>query len=183
MRTHGILVKWNDDRGFGFVSVASGSEEVFVHVSAFPRDGQRPQVGEMVSFEIQVGADGKRKAVRVLRPGSRPSSAARPRAPRGEPKAPRNGLLRNLAIAASLAAIAAFGYTHWIAPRMHESVPLAASPAEKIPPAAEQFRCDGRIHCSQMRSCAEARYFSANCPGARMDGNRDGEPCEQQLCN
>ncbi|HUH55906.1 MAG TPA: cold shock domain-containing protein [Rhodanobacter sp.] len=38
MRTHGTLVKWNDDRGFGFIEPAAGTEEVFVHVSAFPRE-------------------------------------------------------------------------------------------------------------------------------------------------
>lgn len=44
------------------------------------------------------------------------------------------------------------------------------------------FRCDGRTHCSQMRSCDEARYFLAHCPGVKMDGNRDGVPCERQWC-
>ncbi|MDM0041452.1 excalibur calcium-binding domain-containing protein [Variovorax sp. J22G21] len=47
---------------------------------------------------------------------------------------------------------------------------------------AETFRCDGRTHCSQMTSCAEATYFLKNCPGTKMDGNNDGVPCEQQWC-
>ncbi|MCX7034006.1 MAG: excalibur calcium-binding domain-containing protein [Arenimonas sp.] len=34
-----------------------------------------------------------------------------------------------------------------------------------------------------MRSCAEAKYFLEFCPGAQMDGNNDGEPCEEQWCN
>jgi endonuclease YncB( thermonuclease family) len=59
--------------------------------------------------------------------------------------------------------------------------------ARTAPPAAAAadgaFRCDGRTHCSQMRSCAEARYFLAHCPGVKMDGNRDGVPCERQWCN
>lgn len=46
-----------------------------------------------------------------------------------------------------------------------------------------RFNCDGRTHCSQMKSCAEAKYFLANCPGVKMDGNHDGVPCEQQWCN
>jgi hypothetical protein len=33
-----------------------------------------------------------------------------------------------------------------------------------------------------MTSCDEARYFLANCPGVKMDGNGDGIPCEQQWC-
>ena len=44
------------------------------------------------------------------------------------------------------------------------------------------FKCDGRTHCSQMTSCAEATYFLKNCPGVKMDGNNDGVPCEQQWC-
>lgn len=44
------------------------------------------------------------------------------------------------------------------------------------------YRCDGRIHCSQMTSCAEAKYFLSNCPGVKMDGDSDGIPCEDQWC-
>ena len=84
MRTHGTLVKWNDDRGFGFIEPATGTEEVFVHVSAFPRDGIRPRIGELVSFEIDLREDGKKRAVRVMRPGAgsvRQSHARRSTAP------------------------------------------------------------------------------------------------------
>ena len=49
--------------------------------------------------------------------------------------------------------------------------------------SSESFSCDGRTHCSQMRSCAEATYFIRNCPDTRMDGNGDGIPCERQFCN
>lgn len=48
-------------------------------------------------------------------------------------------------------------------------------------PQAE-FSCDGRTYCSQMTSCEEAEYFLRNCPGVKMDGNNDGEPCESQWC-
>jgi hypothetical protein len=47
---------------------------------------------------------------------------------------------------------------------------------------APGFRCDGRQYCSQMSSCEEAKYFLAHCPGVKMDGNHDGQPCEQQWC-
>ena len=44
------------------------------------------------------------------------------------------------------------------------------------------FKCDGRIHCSQMKSCDEATFFLRNCPGVKMDGDNDGIPCENQWC-
>ncbi|NNG99901.1 cold shock domain-containing protein [Acinetobacter sp. ANC 5414] len=46
---------------------------------------------------------------------------------------------------------------------------------------SSQFKCDGRTHCSQMRSYEEAVFFLRNCPGTQMDGNNDGEPCERQF--
>ncbi|MBP9916182.1 MAG: excalibur calcium-binding domain-containing protein [Thiobacillaceae bacterium] len=48
---------------------------------------------------------------------------------------------------------------------------------------SKTYSCDGRTHCSQMTSCAEATYFLRNCPDTKMDGNHDGVPCEQQWCN
>lgn len=67
-----------------------------------------------------------------------------------------------------------------------QAAPVA--PAKTVAPAgpvspATPYRCDGRTHCSQMRSCSEAKYFLANCPGVKMDGDGDGIPCEKQWCN
>lgn len=40
------------------------------------------------------------------------------------------------------------------------------------------FSCDGRQHCSQMRSLREAEFFLQRCPNVKMDGDHDGIPCE-----
>lgn len=50
-------------------------------------------------------------------------------------------------------------------------------------PNGGQFQCDGRIYCSEMTSCAEAKFFLNNCPGVKMDGGGDGVPCEKQWCH
>jgi hypothetical protein len=47
---------------------------------------------------------------------------------------------------------------------------------------SSSFSCDGREYCSQMTSCEEATYFINNCPNTKMDGDRDGVPCESQWC-
>lgn len=47
--------------------------------------------------------------------------------------------------------------------------------------AAKDFQCDGREHCSQMRSYEEAVFFNQYCPNTKMDGDGDGIPCEQQF--
>jgi len=51
-------------------------------------------------------------------------------------------------------------------------------PAPHVVTIKNNFRCDGRQHCSQMNSRAEAVYFINNCPNTKMDGDRDGIPCE-----
>lgn len=43
------------------------------------------------------------------------------------------------------------------------------------------YQCDGRTHCSQMRSYDEAVWFLRNCPNTQMDGDNDGVPCERQF--
>ncbi|MFZ2973445.1 MAG: excalibur calcium-binding domain-containing protein [Ferribacterium limneticum] len=50
--------------------------------------------------------------------------------------------------------------------------------AQITPAPPQQFACDGRQHCSQMTSRAEAEFFTKNCPGTKMDGDHDGIPCE-----
>lgn len=66
------------------------------------------------------------------------------------------------------------------------SIPAATAPATfkantSSPAAASNFSCDGRQHCSQMRSYDEAVFFLRNCPNTKMDGDGDGIPCERQF--
>ena len=50
-------------------------------------------------------------------------------------------------------------------------------------PQGSGNRCEGRTRCTQMTSCAEARYFLAHCTGVALDGDRSGIPYERQWCN
>lgn len=62
MRYLGILVEWNDGRGFGFVQSDAGGDRLFVHISAFnpkPSPQTRPQLG--MRLEFAVGQEGGKK--------------------------------------------------------------------------------------------------------------------------
>ncbi|WP_308680933.1 cold shock domain-containing protein [Xanthomonas arboricola] len=63
------MTRWNTDRGFGFITPAQPGDDLFVHISAFPRGFETPRIGEVISFEIEPGKDGRRQAVRVMRAG------------------------------------------------------------------------------------------------------------------
>jgi len=173
MRIDGTLAKWNDDRGFGFITPTQGGPEVFAHVSAFPRDGQRPRLGERVTFEIGIGKDGKQQAKNIVCPTRLAEKPYRLSEPAKRPHKP--GLLGRLILLAFVVALGAYGYneyTHRVAPQTAYETPSSEAAAPS------PFHCDGRQYCSQMHSRAEAEYFLRNCPDTKMDGDHDGIPCE-----
>ncbi|WP_444678443.1 cold-shock protein [Halomonas sp. E19] len=53
-------VKWfNDSKGFGFISPADGSDDVFAHFSEIQSDGFKSlQEGQSVSFDVTQGKKG-----------------------------------------------------------------------------------------------------------------------------
>lgn len=65
MRFEGVITTWNDDRGFGFIEPERGGEPVFVHVKAFARGAGRPRLQQRVTFEVEVGPQGKKRACNV----------------------------------------------------------------------------------------------------------------------
>jgi cold shock CspA family protein len=189
-RINGTLKTWNDSKGFGFITPLNGGQDIFVHVSDYPKRGGPPKVGEPLSFEVTLNKDGKKKAVLVQRPGGEPTAPYRARA--GTPTRQENSLLGRLIGVILIGLIVSTGYS-FLAPKFNRSssepaalVSPTAEPAALISPPAEpapaRFQCDGRTHCSHMTSCAEATYFIRNCPNTEMDGDGDGVPCESQWC-
>ena len=83
MRSTGLLMRWDDTRGYGFIAGPDG-ESVFVHISAFAQGARRPLPREAIRYERATDARGRpyaRKAafVQAARAGrSAVSAAARP---------------------------------------------------------------------------------------------------------
>jgi uncharacterized membrane protein YsdA (DUF1294 family)/cold shock CspA family protein len=65
MRFEGVIKSWNDERGFGFIEPTQGGQEIFVHVKAFTQRSSRPQINQLVSFEVEPGPQGKKRARNV----------------------------------------------------------------------------------------------------------------------
>jgi cold shock protein len=54
------IVKWfNSEKGYGFITVDEGGQDVFVHYSAIDMTGYRTLAeGQRVEFEVGAGAKG-----------------------------------------------------------------------------------------------------------------------------
>lgn len=213
MRSIGTVTKWNDDRGFGFITPNQAGEEIFVHISAFPRDGIRPTIGEVISFESIV-EQGKTKAVNIIRATKSTQSIKRKAVKKRVTKTESgSGVLKPVMVFLVLLALGYWFFNQYKqsqeielaeisknAPRTESQIRQSIRDSlnnnnkafrpdtnnnsvvnENSSTAATEFKCDGRTHCSQMSSYEEAKFFINNCPGTKMDGDSDGEPCEDQF--
>lgn len=195
MRFEGVVSRWNDDRGFGFIKpYGKDDTEVFVHISEFPKDGRRPSVGERVSFEVVVGDKGKKKAKNLFCPDrpqrAHPQKEHQPRTRRhSNTRESSSWMGRALTfglLTIGLAAAYQFVLKDWGESQRRQELrntPVSVPEPTPAQAASSIYRCDGRTHCSQMSSCEEATFFINNCPGTQMDGDGDGIPCERQLCD
>jgi uncharacterized membrane protein YsdA (DUF1294 family)/cold shock CspA family protein len=97
MKRQGTLVRWEKDRGFGFIRCPDVSADVFVHLRDFAASGTTPQVGMKLDFEeIHVGGKGPRAvAVRAVGAARRPERQRRQgrasAAPHRQPVRARSG--------------------------------------------------------------------------------------------
>jgi uncharacterized membrane protein YsdA (DUF1294 family)/cold shock CspA family protein len=59
MRLKGKLIKWNEDKAFGFVALKDRSEQVFIHKKALINRHRKPQVNDIISFYLSKDKQGR----------------------------------------------------------------------------------------------------------------------------
>ena len=67
------------------------------------------------------------------------------------------------------------------APEMN-CIAIGQSSQLTLPSAGFKVVCGSKRYCRQMNSCEEARAFLSKCGLSRLDGDKDGVPCEV-LCD
>lgn len=73
MRYQGRVTRWNDDRGFGYITPHGGGDDLFVHVRALSGWRVRPEGGEIVTYGKASDARGRPCAADVRRVDMRPA--------------------------------------------------------------------------------------------------------------
>nr|WP_199302783.1 cold shock domain-containing protein [Oscillatoria sp. FACHB-1406] len=73
------MVRWKEDRGFGFIKPDKSDREVFLHISELRSASRRPKVGDIIFYEQVSEPNGKIRAVKASIKGvpSRSSTATR----------------------------------------------------------------------------------------------------------
>ncbi len=74
MRYQGKIVRWNDERGFGFAVPNGGNQPVFVHARAFANRRRQPAFDAMISYELGSDARGRCCATNVRFADEKPST-------------------------------------------------------------------------------------------------------------
>ncbi len=59
MRLKGKLIKWDDEKAFGFIVPSGGGEHVFIHKSAFSNRQRTPQIKDIITFSITKDKQGR----------------------------------------------------------------------------------------------------------------------------
>lgn len=177
--TTGKIIKWVDDKGFGFIRVEGQPSDVFVHISAFGRLPRAPKVGEGVEIDVLSNDNGKVKAVRARIPGLVPLAAHK-----DFQASPNSWRLPRFAVAAGLLALGVglwWGHRN-INPNVNNNITQQGVEATGEPVAASStFRCEGKTRCTEMVSKEEAQFYLQNCPEVKIDGDGDGDACEDQF--
>ena len=197
----GTLVRWNDDKGFGFIKPNTpNAQDVFIHISALKQMARKPVVGDEIVYQSQQQSDGKIKAIKASIEGvavisgvtsglaNKPTrSQHKDHTPTSHYSHRRSGSrLQRMIFIIILVSIGSFAIKQYQALNATPVITYDELPTvetQEWQPATPKFRCEaGKTHCSHMRSCEEAIFYINNCPNTKMDGNHDGVPCEKQWC-
>lgn len=59
MRLKGKLIKWNEDKAFGFIAPNGGGEHVFIHKTGLSNRKRTPQVNDVITFSVSKDKQGR----------------------------------------------------------------------------------------------------------------------------
>jgi uncharacterized membrane protein YsdA (DUF1294 family)/cold shock CspA family protein len=71
MRTKGKISSWDDEKGFGFITPFDGGKRLFVHIKAFRNHNRRPEINQVVTYELSADKQGRPRAVEATLAGDR----------------------------------------------------------------------------------------------------------------
>ena len=71
-RKKGKIIKWDDDKGFGFILPEDSQKNIFVHIKSFTDRNIRPSESQTVTYTVKNNDNGKDSAINVSRSTDNP---------------------------------------------------------------------------------------------------------------
>ncbi len=181
----GSLDRWNDDKGFGFIRGKESKRDIFIHISAFKKNiNRRPKVGDVIFYETHIENSGKIRAVNARIEGlaAKPVNITGDKSPivHRDYRRKKSTRFHSRIFALLFVVGAGMAVYRYGPPKMGGSNYLNSMP-KQAQQFKEEYHCQGKVYCSEMRSRHEAMFYLRNCPGTKMDGDHDGIPCESQF--
>lgn len=194
----GKLVRWNEDKGFGFIKPDNDNADIFIHISALKSMSRAPIVGDIIHYETGFDDNGKTRAINAKIEGVPKVRALVPIARKARSDK-TNHQIRNAYVHRTtrstrakrgskiIPIILIIMIVFAVYSKIINQKPYPDSSRSEIaeiaepPKLTEQFQCQGKMYCSEMNSYDEALFYLRNCPGTKMDGDNDGDPCESQF--
>ena len=193
----GTLVRWIENKGFGFIKPDNGKSDIFIHVSALREMISPPVIGDVIYSETGFGDNGKVRAINAKIEGVPPALSLTPIRQKSksikEHKAETRSRISylttrynrpkdrfNFFSILSIIIAAVFIFNKLSNRNSHRIKQIAETEALPLE-STQHFQCEGKVYCSEMSSYEEALFYLNNCPGTKMDGDNDGEPCERQF--
>lgn len=59
MKIKGKITSWNEEKGFGFITPASGGRQVFIHINEFKELLNKPSIGLTVMYSLSTDKQGR----------------------------------------------------------------------------------------------------------------------------
>lgn len=188
----GKVVKWIENKGFGFIAPNKGDKQIFVHISSFDINANRkPIVGDTVYYYLSKDKSGRPCAASAKIAGVELTSQTPlfiKTTPR--PKTNRHSFKFFALILCLLIFLFSFAYDKFSQRKSTQPQKKSIFAVQQAPPvpmsqkifAKPSYTCEGKTGCHEMSSCEEAIFYLQNCPGTKIDGDNDGRPCERGPC-
>lgn len=153
----GKLVDWKDERGFGFIKPGSGGKDVFLHISAFKTSSRRPQVGDLISYQLTSDKNGRIRAYQAVIDNLKNNSTTTNNQNRSQFKPTKTNSKLGLEVL-FLSVIPLWGAFDF-ALKMHNPIPLCLYPAMSYVTFLLYADDKSRAQCKQWRTPEKTLHF------------------------
>ena len=169
MRLQGKITSWDEAKGFGFITPSSGGKDVFFHITNIHKTNGILIEGSLVSYEMPNDKSKRQQAINIELIYENGTQA----------RQPSSLFIYPLLLMTGLIVLVIYNFVQYRGSTIQETLYKSIYLRDY---KNSDFKCEGKAQCSEIASCKEAIFYQENCGNTEIDEDKDGIPCEEQLC-